>query len=439
MKKILLFSLIALSTLSCDEFLDIQPVGQVIPVSVEEYRSFLTNAYAIGSDHKVLMTYRTDELLLTENSAGLAYYEDIYLWRDDNPSLLTTPYPYASFYTVIFYTNHVINSAEEITGDQEEIDQLVGEAYALRALNYFELVNMYGAPYDAGTADSELAVPIVTTYDSDRRYFRETIAAVYQLINEDIARAESLLQVDRQETGYNYRFSVAAIKSLKARVALYQQDWTSTIEASNEALAIHSDLLDLNESHEVMPCEYNSEESILALQEVTALDMLQNASISQDLINVYNKTDDLRFDEMYRASGSGYSSKKSTGSNFKSTFRTADLYLMQAEANARLGGSYLPAGKSALLTLAQNRYTPAGYTDYQSQIESMDQEALINEILTDRLREFALEGHRWYDIRRTSSTAIDKTFGGETFTLEVEDPRYTLPFPQDATINNPDL
>ncbi|PIB36007.1 carbohydrate-binding protein SusD [Reichenbachiella sp. 5M10] len=439
MKKILLISLIAMSTLSCDEFLDIQPVGQVIPVSVEEYRSFLTTAYAIVPDHKVLMTYRTDELLLTENSAGIAYYEDIYLWRDDNPSLLTTPYPYASFYTVIFYANHVINSTEDIIGEQEEIEQLVGEAYGLRALNYFELVNMYGAPYDASTADSELAVPIVTTYDSDRRYFRETTAAVYQLINEDITMAESLLQVARQEPGYNYRFSIAALKSLKARVALYMQDWKTAIEASHEALSIQGDLLDLNESHEVMPCEYNSEESILALQEVTSVDILQNASISEYLINTYNQSDDLRFDEMYRVSGSGYSSKKSSGSNFKSTFRTADLYLMLAEANAHLGGANLQTSKSALLTLAQNRYTPQGYTDYQSQIESMNQQQLLDEVLQERLREFALEGHRWYDIRRTNSTTIDKIFEGEAFTLNVEDTRYTLPFPQDATINNPDL
>ena len=35
-----------MSIVSCDDYLDLEPVGKVIPKSVEDYRSFLTTAYA---------------------------------------------------------------------------------------------------------------------------------------------------------------------------------------------------------------------------------------------------------------------------------------------------------------------------------------------------------------------------------------------------------
>lgn len=46
MKKYIYILFVTIITLvSCDDYLDIEPVGQVIPKSVEDYRSFLTTAY----------------------------------------------------------------------------------------------------------------------------------------------------------------------------------------------------------------------------------------------------------------------------------------------------------------------------------------------------------------------------------------------------------
>ncbi len=47
-----------------------------------------------------------------------------------------------------FIANHVIESRSDIKeGTEEEINQLVGEAYMLRAYVHFLLVNLYGQPY----------------------------------------------------------------------------------------------------------------------------------------------------------------------------------------------------------------------------------------------------------------------------------------------------
>lgn len=69
----------------------------------------------------------------------------------------------------------------------------------------------------------------------------------------------------------------------------------------------------------------------------------------------------------------------------------------------------------------------------------MDKTALRTEIYQQRFLELAYEGHRWFDLRRTSQPKLEKVFRGETFTLEESDLRYTLKIPNDAILNNPSL
>ena len=70
----------------------------------------------------------------------------------------------------------------------------------------------------------------------------------------------------------------------------------------------------------------------------------------------------------------------------------------------------------------------------------MNKETLIQEILNERTRELAFEGHRWFDLRRTTRPRIEKTLlGGQTVILEQNDERYTLRIPQSAIEANPNL
>ena len=54
--------------------------------------------------------------------------------------------------------------------------------------------------------------------------------------------------------------------------------------------------------------------------------------------------------------------------------------------------------------------------------------------------ELAFEGHRWFDLRRTTRPRIEKTlYSGQTIILEQNDERYTLRIPQSAIEANPNL
>jgi len=425
------------SFISCNDYLDIDPIGQIIPKTVDDYRSFLTTAYASTKEHKVLSTYRGDELSLKSDAVGIEQYEDIFTWNDENPSPLVRSFAYASFYNTIFYANHVIDNKDTMTGAQEEIDQLVGEAYALRALQYFELINLYAVPYNKTTAATDVGIPITTHYDSDKTYPKQSVQTVYDLILSDIEASENLLNTVEQDLGFNYRFSVVAIHSFKSRVFLYQNEWQKSVDASEAALEINANLMDLNTSTDIMPSEYNSVESILALETVASFDLANNASISQTLVDSYEQDTDLRFALYFTPINDAYKSKKSANNKFKCSFRVAELYLNKAEALAELNEHALAS--TTLLELAKYRYTTEGFEDYTATINGLSLEALKTEILEERKRELAIEGHRWNDLRRTSQAQISKTFGGEIFILEQQDARYVIPFPKDAQISNPNL
>ena len=52
------------------------------------------------------------------------------------------------------------------------------------------------------------------------------------------------------------------------------------------------------------------------------------------------------------------------------------------------------------MKLIENRYTSEGYEQKKNEINAMSQEKLVTEILKERARELAFEGHRWFDLRR---------------------------------------
>lgn len=69
---------------SCDSFLDIKPVGKVIPTTADEFRALIAEAYATVSDDRGLASFRSDEMLMDGTMAAndLNSYKDIWIWND---------------------------------------------------------------------------------------------------------------------------------------------------------------------------------------------------------------------------------------------------------------------------------------------------------------------------------------------------------------------
>ena len=84
----LLFLFAALLSLpACNDFLDIQPIGKVMPQTATEYRALLTKAYSTVPADRGMSTFRSDELTMEgeQNATNLDSYLDVCRWNDVSP------------------------------------------------------------------------------------------------------------------------------------------------------------------------------------------------------------------------------------------------------------------------------------------------------------------------------------------------------------------
>ena len=450
--RILLFLTLHFSLftfVSCDKFLDIQPTGKVIAETGEEYRAMLTSVYNNFPDDRSLTMFRTDELVLDPaytESYDLNSYFDIWTWNDITPDENTASYSWRNFYHAIYIANYVIEHQSEITqAAADSVRQLVGEAYMLRAYSHFILANLFGQPYTSCTPSASLAVPLMVEADVEAVPGRATVAAIYQQILSDIASARQNLTVETWDAALSYRFNTVSAEAFRARVCLYMGNWQEALTAAKAVIAAHPQLENLTTTTYTMPDHYKSVEAIVSLERVMKPAYKRAALPNVAFINTF-RTGDMRKARFFKAQTSlvynvlkGVKDGDAADSEqyHRSTFRSAEAYLTAAEAAARLG--LLSEAVELLTPLIKNRYAAARQTYMLNLLAAMTQDELLDFVLEERGHELCYEGHRWFDLRRTTQPRIEHTYSGQTYVLEEHDSRYTMPIPTEAISANPGL
>ena len=146
------------------------------------------------------------------------------------------------------------------------------------------------------------------------------------------------------------------------------------------------------------------------------------------------RTGDQRRTKYYKkATSTTWTLQKSDG---YCSFRSAEAYLTAAEAACQLG-DLTGAVNNYLTPLWQKRLNASALTTEQTLVSTMTKDELLQEIIDERAREFAFEGHRWYDLRRTTQPTLTRTYKGETYTLTPN--KYTMRFPTEAVEANPEI
>ena len=430
--------LATLTMSACDNFLDITPTGKVIAETGDEYRALLTYEYKYFTKDRYMTTLRTDEMLMDKvktSSTDLDAYLDLWRWKDDNPSPTTSYFSWRSYYHSVYIANYIIQNQKKIKeATAQEISQLVGEAYMMRAYCHFLLVNLYAEPYTHCTPSQTRGVPMLLEADVNAIPGSSSVETVYNQILSDLDKAEQHLNVEEWELGKNYRFNTISAQALRARTYLYMGRWSDALEASKDVLSVYNELEDMNNST-TLPNSYKSKESIVALERFssnlyTAVDMP-----ASEFISLYRSGDQRRTKYFKRVTSSTYSLLKGRGDEFSCSFRTAEFYLTAAEAAARLG--HTTDAINYLTPLMTKRLNASAYETTTALISTMTEEELIQEILDERARELAFEGHRWYDLRRTSQPALTRVYDGTTYMLLPE--QYTMRFPSEAVEANPEI
>ena len=294
--------LIALVFVGCDNFLDIQPIGKVIPKTGKEFRGLLTEAYNSIPDNRGMTTFRTDEMVMNSansSTTDLDSFFDIWTWNDVNPADGTFSFGWRNYYYTLFIANYVIENQATITeATPAEIEQLVGESYMLRAYCHFLLANLYGEPYNkAADVTTSKAVPLKLSSDVEEIPFRDTLDKIYESILSDLGQAESYINIENWDLGYNYRFNKLSVDAFRSRVLLYMGEWAESLTASQDVLAVKPELSDLNVE---LPNHYKSVESIVALEEIMTSNYINAGGVDRNFYRRY-PSGDLRSKTYFKA------------------------------------------------------------------------------------------------------------------------------------------
>lgn len=316
-KTLLLSVLAAFALTACDDFLDITPTGKVIAKTGDEYRALLTYEYKYFAKDRYMTTLRTDEMLMDmvkTSSTDKDAYLDLWRWKDEAPSPTTSYFSWRTYYHTIYIANYVIGHQHEITNaTKEEINQLVGESYMLRAYCHFLLVNLYAEPYTHCTPAGTRGVPMQLKADVNAIPASSSVEAVYQQVLSDLNEAEKYLNVEVWEEGKNYRFNKVSAQALRARTYLYMGQWKEALKAATTVMETHNRLEDLTTNSYTLPNSYKSVENIVALERFSSNLYTAINIPSPDFISMYRTGDQRRTKFYKRVTSSTYSLQKGGG------------------------------------------------------------------------------------------------------------------------------
>ncbi|SKC12736.1 RagB/SusD family nutrient uptake outer membrane protein [Dyadobacter psychrophilus] len=431
MKKITILSgyiLLAMLT-GCDDLLETTPYGQV--TSQQYWRNGDDVVAAVNAVYAPLLDedgfahteYTFDNCSDDMNRAGDHSDEtalEMFTFDASNSHILAT---WKTKYEVISRANAVLINAPKVDMDETLRNRSLGEAYFLRAFVYWRLSLIYGE------------VPILLEDDALALNFnkpKSTLAEVRAQAEADFLKAASLLPVSYSD-GEAGRVTQGSAYGFLTKLYVYQEQWAKAIEASTKVTsnAAYKLATGFNQNFEL--ATENNPEILFSLQYETGWTADNSPTFYHtpqafggwgfhepiaDLVQEYEKGDVRKTSSIFspgdkvdrNAAGvetfegsmtrvTGYAFKKYTqfaengdmSQSLNAPFlRTADVYLLAAEAKIRSG-----ANGDAELNAVRKRAGLAAITG-----------ATMKNIMHERRVELAGENERHQDLMRWDKAGL---------------------------------
>lgn len=476
MKKIIysLFVLLTMTTVGCDNYIDITPKGAVTVDSAQQYyeliatpmRAYYPSSFILLSDDQWV---KESEILgyesISADGINFTFNEkaDRTILPDNNL--------YENIYSFILRSNLVIDNVDKGQGSQKLKTLAKAEARTFRAFDHFLAVNTFAKAYNPETAASDGGVCIMDHYDLEATPVKSTVAEVYNFIINELEQAVPLLE----EKPVNiYHPNRAFGYALLAKVYLFHRDWAKAQKAAEQSLKLNSQLADYNLINDAGGTARYKNFAKDGNPEVLSYHWMAGwgsgeqvclyhyGMISPELKSLF-EANDLRYSLFLRDTGTSITSWFDSGSGaaiwtpaitnldrftyMSVGLRTAEVYLIMAETLARQNN--LTEAANYVSQLRDKRIKGGnGHVDAPAtQVE------MVKMIIDERRKELLFGFNRFFDLKRLNIEPeyqktitrvfpvqnISEAHPQQTYMLKPDSRLYIIPFPHSARDKNPNL
>lgn len=427
----LFLSACVLALVSCSSALEVDPVTSVPEenaiVDAVSARAALAGAYdALQDDDyygEFMYTWGDLSSDNVQHSGTFTSYADAdqNVLTADNGQMETT---WDAIYNAVNRANVLIQKVPNVPGlTQAEKDDIIGQAYFIRALSLHNAVRMWGGVPIKLT-------PVVSITESSN-VTRATVAECYTQILADLAAAEPLLSSQTRTRNA----SVGSVRALRARVLLYQASpgstglgdaqWTNVEAAATAVIGMayslapqYSDLFQptgANTPEDIFRLRFTDQDAFLGAYYylVKSLGGRYEVQPTTNLRTSFESLTDARRvwsikndpSRLPTQSPRYYNSKytSASGTDHPHVIRLAEVILIRAEARARQNTPASLAAAVGDYNLLRQR---AGLAQHTFGVEVTDMTTVLAAIARERRSELAFEADRWFDLVRQGAPGI---------------------------------
>lgn len=448
------FIIVLFLSTGCKKVVDLLPTDSVDEtkafLTVDDIQKGLNSAYARYSRPSSMYVgaLTSDEVKFGPENGGSGQF--VYRLQYNSSTGEVTE-GFFTFYALIDQVNRVLPKIDEVeavnVGDEAKRPLLKAQLLALRAMGHFELLNFYCKKYDPA---DPLGVPVMLTSNLLGKPARNTVAEVISQIEKDLEDAKALLPAITPATFSDLALNQISITAFQARLALYKREWQKAIDLAStvinsgiKPLVTGSDFTgiwnDVNTNEILFRQRYENSTILGTLWTSASGNVI--FSPSDKLTNSFSGSDIRRNAYISVLSGKRVVSKffqSSRGGRIVDAkgIRTAEMYLIRAEAYAKLAAPNIVSGAADLNALRAKRIT-----SYVNETFTTSQD-LIDAVIAERFKELCFEGFRFFDLKRLGLSLQRNASDVDSpnwQTMPADNFRFTLPIPQSEMLANPNM
>ncbi|WP_341841420.1 RagB/SusD family nutrient uptake outer membrane protein [Chitinophaga caseinilytica] len=430
--------------------------GSMLEAMNGAYRN-MTGSLYFGRNVPLFGDLLADNVYLSSSNSGRLIPMNNYTFVGSSAEAANI---WSSAYYVIQQANRVIYADLAATNN---VNHMLGEAYALRALNYFYLVNLFAKPYAENPEADGVPVVILPTSvgGSLIKPARNKVKEVYAQIVSDLDKAFDLMPATGMNVHpYNTNFlSKYAAKALQARAYLYMGEYAKARDAAKKVVdeggyslaateaaftafwASNAARTDKQETLFELNNNATANAGVEGLDAIYSSKSLGDMLATDELYDLYSATDRRRSLIVDGARSTQtvhyvnkYQNVTNTDRDEIKLLRYAEVLLILAESEARLNNN--TEGQKYLNMVAQNR-------DPDQVAYTLTGAALVNAVIVERRKELAFEGLRLFDLYRQNATFNRPDMGAKAHSAYVEvkttDFRRVQPIPETELAANPNM